>query len=264
MKNEKMLKIQIPHNIIIFIAGSVLGAIAENVISGFVSPIQTLTLFIIFMCLVFISFMLYHIAKQTKELSNNVGLRIKYFDRDRHGRGVLYSEARKVIEKADQNIFVLNSVITEISEYEKDDEKDDTVILERDKYYETLLERASKGITYERVIQLKNGQSVSSSIKDKDYINHFHRIFDIKEKNRNLSIGLIKAPAKRLSTFVLVDNESLIWQINEVLETGNVRMHGIFIIQDPRHEITQHFSVFAESAKREGFGAVHRNELPPI
>jgi hypothetical protein len=62
----------------------------------------------------------------------------------------------------------------------------------------------------------------------------------------------------------LIDDETLIWQINEILESGDMQMNGIFIIQDPRHEITQHFRAFAESAKRESLGAVQRSELPPL
>lgn len=261
MGSKTTPQIQIAHAVIIFIAGSVFGAILEQALTEFIFPIQSLTLFTIFVCLVLVSYMVSQVVKHTDELRHNVGLRIMYFDRDRHGRATLFSEARKVVEKAKHTIFVLNSAITEVSEEE--DEKEETVLQERDKYYETLLDRAINGVTYERVIQLKKGQSVSRSVKDKGYIRHFHRIFDVKGEHQNAPIGLIKAPAKRLSTFVLVDNEILIWQIDEVLESGNIRMHGIFIIQDPRHEITQHFRAFAESAKRESFGAVQRSELPP-
>lgn len=262
VKNRSTPQIQIAHAVILFVAGSVFGAILEQALTQWIFPVQSLTFFVIFVCLVLVSYMVSQIVQNTNELRHNVGLKISYFDRDRHGRSTLFSEARKVVEKAERTIFVLNSVITEVSE--EDDEEDETVLRERDRYYESLLDRAINGVTYERVIQLKKGQSVSKSVKDRGYIRHFHRIFDVKSERPNLPVGLIKAPAKRLSTFVLVDDETLIWQINEVLESDNIRMHGIFIIQDPRHEITQHFRAFAESAKRESFGAVQRNELPPL
>jgi|YNPNPStandDraft_1061719.scaffolds.fasta_scaffold46318_2 hypothetical protein len=262
MRNGTAPQVQIAHAVIIFIAGSVLGAILEQALTAFIFPVQSLTIFVIFICLVVMSYMVSQVAKHIDELRHNVGLRIVYFDRDRHGRAALFSEARKVVEKAKHTIFVLNSVITEVSE--EDEEKDETVLQERDRYYETLLDRAINGVTYERVIQLKKGQSVAKSIKDKGYIRHFHRIFEVKDENQRAPIGLIKAPARRLSTFVLIDDETLIWQINEILESGDMQMNGIFIIQDPRHEITQHFRAFAESAKRESLGAVQRSELPPL
>lgn len=262
-------QIQIMHAVIIFIAGAVLGAILEQALTSFVLPVESFTLLLIFSCLVLLSFMLLQMVKHTDDLRHNIGLRIMYFDRDRHSRATLFSEARKIIEKAKNSIFVLNSILPETPENEEDMPEmskwqNQLTIQERDRYYESLVERAGEGVTYERIIQLRSDQSVQDVAKDKGYIKHFHRVLEIKDKNGNLPIGLIKAPAKRLSTFVLVDDEVLIWQINEVLKSGGVQMHGIFIIQDPRHEITQHFRAFVESAKRESFGAIHREELPAI
>jgi len=262
-------QIQIMHVVIVFIAGAVLGAILEQALTSLILPVESLTLLLIFSCLVLLSFMILQMVKYTDDLRHNIGLRILYFDRDRHSRATLFSEARKIIEKAKNSIFVLNSILPETPENEEDTIEtsiwqNQLTIQERDRYYESLVERASEGVTYERIIQLMSEQSVQDVVKDKGYIKHFHRVLDIKDKNNNLPIGLIKAPAKRLSTFVLVDDEVLIWQINEVLKSGGVQMHGIFIIQDPRHEITQHFRAFVESAKRESYGAIHREEVPAI
>lgn len=245
---------------VLFIVGAFVGVLAEQIVKEYIISSQIALLLLVLACLLFISYTMGWLAKSTDEIRQNVGLRIVYFDRERHGRAALFKEARRVVERAQQSIFILNSVITEVGEEREDTEE----IQERDRYYDALINRAQNGITYERVIQLKPSQSVAEAIKDVGYIKHFHKMLDVKEAAPQLAIGLMKAPAKRLSTFVLVDDEILVWQINEVTPTGNAKMYGIFVIYDPRHEITQHFKAFAESAKRESLGAVQKYELPPL
>jgi hypothetical protein len=61
-----------------------------------------------------------------------------------------------------------------------------------------------------------------------------------RRDKEGLPIELIKVDARRLITFILVDGKYLVWVINELEDERN-RMHGIFIIEDPRREITSHF-----------------------
>jgi hypothetical protein len=264
--------IQIAYALVVFIAGAVIGAIVQEALNKFVLQSASLTLIIVFICLALISIMVYLLVRYTDELRRNIGVKIIYFDRDRHGRATLFAEARKIVEKARQSIFILNSFLVETPEDTEDkasapgvsNKQRRRVIQERDRYYEAALERAVNGVVYERILQVKEGQTIGDVAKDEGYRKHFHRIFEEKERNPKLQVGLIKAPAKRLSTFVLVDDENLIWQINELLPSGELQMQGVFIIQDPRREITQHFRTFIESAKRDSFGAVERSELPTL
>jgi hypothetical protein len=271
-KKKPTLLVQIGHTIIVIVAGAIGGVIFQELFTKHVLPFASFVLVVILIFLIIMSLMVWRTFQLTEELRNNVGVKIMYVDRDRYGRANVFAEARKIVEKAEHSIFVLNSFLGETPE-DTDDRADAPeaikrqrrkVIQERDKYYETMLERALDGVIYERILQVREGQKLATVAKDEGYRRHFYRILEEKEKNPKLQLGLLKAPAKRLSTFVLVDDENLIWQINEVLPSGDIQMQGVFIIQDPRREITQHFKTFIQNARRDSFGAVQYHELPPL
>ncbi len=241
---------------IILIIGACFGGLIKLVFDKFILPSSILALFFILICIAVIGFMVYRLTEYIDELRHNVGIRIRYFDRERYSRETVFEEATKIINQAKQSIFVLNSFLPE---------KSADVSESRDSYYESLIERAVKGgVVYKRFLQLSDSQTVADVTKDSAYLKHYYRILEEKDKNPRSQLSLKKTPAKRLSTFVLVDNENLIWQINEPLPSGVMQMHGIFIIQDPRGEITQHFRAYIDKAEDDDYGAVKRSELPPL
>jgi hypothetical protein len=70
----------------------------------------------------------------------------------------------------------------------------------------------------------------------------------------------LKAPANRLTTFVLIDNEHLIWQINKVTFDGSgkevLSLQGAFIIYDPHRQITGQFVEYFENLRGAETGPV--------
>ncbi len=269
MKNTKLTKRASQlSQVLALIGGAVLGVAAEKVFETHVLTSELLTLSLIFICLVLVSYMVKQSVDYSDEIRKNVGIKILYLDKDNVGREKLFSSAREIVERAQKDIVILNSFMFETSEdaIDPNDPKNEVErkkreIRERDRYYEALIEKATEGITYERILQFREGETVADLAKDDGYKKHFLRVFEAKKKEPDLKISLIKTRAKRFTTFVLVDDENLIWQINELTPSGNMQMQGVFIIHDPRREITQHFRIFIDKANRETLGAVQEKEL---
>jgi hypothetical protein len=197
------------------------------------------------------------LRSSVEELRSRIGITIEYVYADpKHGgRRIVYSKAREVVEKAKKQILVL-TLINE-GDKSKDDEETQREI---DKYYEALLERVTKGhVIYRRIVQIPDKKTLKDLVPDTDYRQHFHRMLDIQEGNPTL-INLQKAPVRRQTTFVLIDGTHLIWQINERLDSGEWQMHGIFIIEDPRREITQYFETFFDTMRKKI--DIERDDLP--
>ena len=100
-------------------------------------------------------------------------------------------------------------------------------------------------------------------------LSHYHEMLDLKYSGAvpEKSIYLLKTRALRMTTFLIVDERYLIWEIDEVLHDQqqsfvSSRMHGAFIIEDPRKEIIQYF----ESVLRdiEYSASVLKEELPDL
>jgi hypothetical protein len=289
---------ELRHEFIVLVVGALIGlfvgVIVQTVIMQLLGPFPPLPLLLAYygllalisVCLLVISLRISQLMRRTeeshsehdklhsdtealrnelradvKELQSRVGITIKYVDRERDGRGTVYRKAREVVEKAKERIWVL----TFINEREHTGAKDEKTDPEIDEYYETLLDRAiNGGVPYRRIVQVQAGQTVGQAIQNAGYLKHFHRMLDVQESNPNLQISLQKAPTRRLTTFVLIDSTHLLWQINEILPSGTWQMHGIFIIDDPRREITQHFESFFEAMRSAVQGSIERSELPEL
>lgn len=274
--------IQHMSRLLLFVGSAVVGAIAQQAITIAVLPAESIALALVFVGIVLISMMVQQSVQRSdedmgkltasvEELGKNVGIKISYFDAEGYRRAALFSEARKVVEKARSNIVVLSSFLVDITDdrinandFESDRRDKRKANQERDKYYDALIKKAIDGIAYTRLVQLKEEQTIADLAQDEGYRRHFHRVLDELDENHELKLSLIKIRAKHLSTFVLVDDEDLIWQIDEIQSSGNMQMQGIFIIHDPRREITQHFKDFVESALRQPLGAVRREEVPAL
>jgi len=114
----------------------------------------------------------------------------------------------------------------------------------RDRYYAALLERTDSGVEYNRILQVKaDNSTLRELLHNEDHIKHFTAMIERKNSKKSKT-SLKRAPAIRLSTFILIDAVYLIWQINEVLTDENkeyIRLHGAFVIYDPQQKITTHF-----------------------
>ncbi|HFD86250.1 MAG TPA: hypothetical protein ENJ35_01070 [Gammaproteobacteria bacterium] len=135
-------------------------------------------------------------------------------------------------------------------------------------YYQALIQKAREGVRYERILQIRENQSVADVFgRDYAYIRHFHDMISEREKNPRLKTRILlrKAKARFLTTFVLVDEVKLLWQVNEFIEGQGMRMRGIFVFDDPRQEITRHFKAFFDRvAADENTESIRRDELPKL
>jgi hypothetical protein len=217
------------------------------------------------------------IAKQIEALS--VGIKIRYVERDdrkeRVGRKYIFEEAKNVVTRAEESIFVVNSFVFETTPKISPGARH-VVDSYEEEYYDALLAHViRKDLRYERILQLREGQKVQDLVDfpiDDGLAKHLHEMLTEKERRKNDKISLKKVPANRFTTFVLVDKTHLIWQINELVrmkstDSGEVieklQMQGIFIIEDPRMEITQHFKKFFIRLRNDPFEkAVELRELP--
>ncbi|MBI3795964.1 MAG: hypothetical protein HY268_03215 [Deltaproteobacteria bacterium] len=177
-----------------------------------------------------------------------------------HDSKKIFEECTKVIKSAKWEIHILNSYSEERPYGEKDAEQ-------RRIYFQTL-EEMSRKVEYIRILQVDKTQTIRD-IFDQSYLDHFRAIIDQKQKDRN-NQQLSKALELEIvepvfpSTFLIIDNEYLIWQLNEVAPTSNektkessasskkehLRMRAVVIVHDPERQFLRHFTATFIRASR--------------
>lgn len=243
----------------LLLLGWVIGKITEDFITDKVLASNTGPFVVIVVILVLLTILVGEMLSSIRSVEQQVGIKVTYFDRDTgEDRGIVFQRAKSVIESAQKSILILNSFISEES----------VTGDEGMPYYQSLIQKAREGVRYERILQIRENQSVSDVIgKDYAYIRHFHDMLIERERNPRLKARILlrKAKARFLTTFVLVDEVKLLWQVNEFIEDQGMRMRGIFIFDDPRQEITRHFkSFFDRVAADENTESIKRDELPEV
>ena len=232
--------------------------VAENITGssmGILTMIALLLLVLLIMSAAAIDLM--------RKLHRKVGIKVRYYERDPSGSGDVYRACQKVVARAKKSIDVLNSYMIESHDPLRPRER-----AERRKYYATLLERALRGdVKYRRIVQVRKDRSNLTQLRD-DEVHEAH-LRAMAEKTRGPHaerIALVECPPNRLTTFVLVDGENLIWQINEVQTdaTGveRLNLHGAFIFHDPHSRITEQFSRYFDRLWMNQTGPL-RLESPP-
>jgi hypothetical protein len=164
----------------------------------------------------------------------------------------VYVACRNVIEKATKSIYVVNSYLVEGHEYAAGGRQK----AERKKYYSALMQKAERGaVDYHRILQVQADRSPLKEMRE-DGVHFFHLQSMAKRRKDCTNIRLWKAPANRLTTFVLIDGVHLVWQINEVDSNGRLNLQGAFIIHDPQRRITEHFLRYFDKLRGDILGPV--------
>ncbi len=239
-------QVAIAQSVAMLIIGAVIAVLLNEMLITALRT-ETMALFVVFVCLALIAHTVFALVGNTDALRERVGIKVTYLDESRYGRKYLFEQATKTVETATKSISIVNSFMVESG-----NRNDDKVTIKvHEKYYKTLLERATKGnVTYKRIVQLGPKESIVNLMSDdEEYVKHFRDIIDTKPQNSE-KIGLVSAPARRPTTFVLVDDKYLIWQANQVFQDENgtkMRMQGYFLFEDPQGQITQPFRAFFES-----------------
>jgi hypothetical protein len=218
-----------------FVLGCVLGVIFEEWFGKWVINDLQGALFFVAVLLIIIVILLKDAVHLMRRLDRRVGIKFRYIEND--GSGRVYIKCRNVVRRATKNILILNSYM---AEGHGDDQRK-----ERSDYYDSLLERARNGVEYIRIIQVRRDESNLLDLShDEIHSGHLRKMIDLRRGPCSSTIMLKKCPARRLSTFILIDGEHLIWQINAVDFAGGnetLQLQGVFIIHDPQHKITELF-----------------------
>lgn len=257
-----------------FIAGAVIATVAQFGLSEIIKDPLSIPLpfvfygllVLIFVCLLVITVIVTQWAGYTQELRARVGVKTRYVelgsqqsDQDR-----VYSAARDIVEKAKKTIRVVQSYTTEYPE------RRESVNVDRTGYFAALLNHATHKVKYERIIQVRHTlplldipHILKEEMRDSSTvtIEHIDQLLTERDLNNHTdTIGVFIAPAKRPITFVLVDSIYIIWQVNELTNSGQVRMHGVFIIEDRAQEIVPNFEAFYDALLHDSL-ALHRADL---
>lgn len=187
------------------------------------------------------------LSKSIKELKS-VTTKITYYDVHGPRRGVklVFELALDVVATAKKEILALNWIDQESAD--TPDEKE-----ARDAYFKKLLEKAQQ-VPYSRVLQTyrfddPNGPGIREMF-DIGYVQHFSAMLaqrqqDIDEKGTS-GIKIAIAPPSVPSTFIIIDDKHIVWQLVERDTRENSpperwRPRAVIVINDPLGEIVPRF-----------------------
>lgn len=248
----------------IFVLGTILGAVLENQFdSWFLNHVinsQLNILATVLFALVLIISLLLLLLTSTRQLSERVGIKVRYIDKESSGK--VFKSAADVIKNAEETIYIVNSYVLTTGSQGDTPES----MAERKQYYNLLLQKAQAGVTYERILQVQPGdEKLHDTANDPAYFEHLNKMLDVQARVREAKIALYKSEATRLASFILVDHKHLIWEIDEV-NTGpnkplSLGLHGAFVIHDPMKRITPHFIMLFEKLRARNKGRIEYKDL---
>lgn len=129
-------------------------------------------------------------------------------------RDKMHKRVTDIIRKAKKSIKVINAW--------REEEPPGSQFPYREDYFNALIKRADEGIPYIRLVQ---GDRPIAEEFDHTYKLHFRQMLELRAKTREPrpKITLFSIPPIVPATFVIVDNEYLLWQLNEVAPKRNDR-----------------------------------------
>lgn len=189
------------------------------------------------------------------KLSKRLGLTVQYYTPE--SGTDLYAKAKELALNARENIVVVNGYFEARGGGSEAAEKE---------YYEAL-ERWAKvpGRKLERFLQVeqgghppilldREGQQISApaarlaSGYEEMFLRHVGRLAEMRDEPRSQDRGevyLFLSAKLRQSTFVLFDDDHLLWAILEgdpSTENPKLELSGFFVIRDPASEVIRHFT----------------------
>lgn len=179
-------------------------------------------------------------------------------------RDLLFDRTLGIIRGANVQILAINAW--------REEWRDPDVSSEfRDSYFEALI-AASRRVPYRRLVQLDEERSMRKEF-DLSYVKHFKDMLNEKESRGPTSprIELDRLRPLFPSTFVLVDGEYLLWQLNEVANSKKAAyaasdrkyfwMRAVVIVHDKKGDFIKHFMRNFDAACRKVERAVTPDDL---
>lgn len=185
--------------------------------------------------------------------SHITGPRFTYYSFDRPKEQELaFSAASDIVLKAENSICALNAWREESSEAPSQ---------ARENYFSAVMQR-SQSVTYRRIVQIDPHTRLVNEF-DRCYVEHF-KAMATKAKTRqrgepDISIQILDPLFP--STFVIVDDRYLLWQLNEVskvttntapsVHRKHFTMRGLVVVDDRGGDFVGHFvRVFNQAHSR--------------
>jgi hypothetical protein len=194
--------------------------------------------------------LLFRSVRLLDQSSQSMGPTLTYYALDerqaaRHrARDRIFRACQRIVDKARRDIFALNAYSEERPDA-LEDEKDKARLA-----YLAALMRKSRRVRYTRVIQVND---VGEIAMHHTYLEHFRDMVAERQARRAEklpAISLLRARPRYPSTFLIVDNEYLILQLNELDPRDDdpqkhrkerMRMRGVMIVHDPQGQFVPNF-----------------------
>ena len=148
----------------------------------------------------------------------------------------IYVRATHEILKAGRSIDIFTSYLLET------ESPDERCVQAKATYLDTLLTLAMERpeLKYRRLVQVPPKKTIEQAFgRTRPYLQHLYRMLDLQlQKQRVWSGALIE---HRPTTYAIIDDRLLLWQINQIAGESEMKMYGIFIVRDPARELVRHF-----------------------
>lgn len=151
----------------------------------------------------------------------------------------IYRRAVFEIKKARETVDIFTSYLLET------DSKDPEAKRERDIYFASLLELSAGNhpVRYRRIVQAPNkpDSDKKKSVNARTYLDHIDDMLKLRRNSKPVHVHSIDQ--RRPTTYVIIDNKILLWQINRIKDAADEEMeiYGMFIVNDPRQILITHF-----------------------
>jgi hypothetical protein len=151
----------------------------------------------------------------------------------------IYGRATEEVKKANETIDIFTSYLLEV------DIEDAEAQREQEEYFSTLLSLVGDvngKLRYRRIVQTEKTNPLETSLRERQAESYLKHILDMRKRYRNgQKVHLKYIDGRRPTTFVIIDNKKLLWQINQIGRGGKMEIYGMFIIEDPDKRLLQHF-----------------------
>jgi hypothetical protein len=170
--------------------------------------------------------------------------KVKYFKvGDEETEATIYKKVAEIFkDRALSTVDIFTSYLLEV------DSEDIEVQTARDAYFNSLIDHFKQprsSVKYRRLLQSPEEEGEKFNIekdleKAKTYLNHIIEM-DRLQKTPKTNVELRYIHKKRPTTYAIVDDKYLLWQINQIKKKGEMQMYGMFYIEDPSGVLIQYF-----------------------
>jgi hypothetical protein len=225
----------------VFLIGIIVAVLAERLIQEEVATteIGLTIIYIIFGGLVLI--LVNHSIKHFKKLTEKLEISADYFEEDifrgKPYNGDIYKELERNVRLAKKEIIGLDFTISESNPSQIFKEKSNK---HRHAYLEAIEKKVStvKGFRYVRIHQIDDlSRTPDTYIKGLTF-DHCIRLLTCEAcKSRNAEVSIMKARIKRLQSFLLIDQKTLLVEFDGTAEDGGVYPFSVLKLEDKGDKI---------------------------